>query len=178
MKVDEFVELVDQAGNDEKVQEIVMEHIKDVYVPYEEKVNRAQQIVDMSCLWDVGDETMVKVNSPTMNMLTALSIINVYTDIEIGREDGDALRGFNLLNSRGIINMIIALMNQDEFKEYDKIIQMCYNDLMTNEYGIHAFVDKQMKQLKLLFSPAMPAITQMLEQFAGMLQAEMNTDVK
>lgn len=145
MNIDTFIELF-KTG-----EESITDHIKTDYVPYEKKADVAKAIID-TCCWraeKLPDGTEVKnfhVDSIGKHMLFCMSLIDLYTDIERGKEEGKMLEDFNKLNECGIFDIIISALNKNEIKEYNMVIQMTYDDLITNEYELHAFVSSQVNR--------------------------------
>ena len=79
-------------------------------------------------------------------MLLCMSLIDLYTDIERDKENGKMLEDFNKLNECGMFDIIISALNKNEIKEYNMVIQMTYDDLITNEYEPHAFISSQVNR--------------------------------
>ena len=163
MKITAFMTAFKFRKTEEEKEKMVDEHIKNEYVPYEKKADVAKAIVD-SCFWqkETGDDGVERktlhVDSVAKHMLSCMSIIDLYTDIERQKSGGKMLEDFNLLNSSGVLDMVIRKIDQREFKEFNMILQMTIDDLMTNEYENHAYITKQVDRFGALISTALSPI--------------------
>ena len=135
----------------EEKEKMILDHIKNEYVPFEVKADVAKAIVK-ACYWrkekDInGNEYSVfHLDSVAKYMLTCMAMIDLYTDIERTKNEGKIVEEFNILNEFGILDFIIKNVNQRELKEFNMVLQMTCDDLMTNEYENHAFISKQINR--------------------------------
>ena len=140
---------------EDKVKE-VKKHIKNEYIPYEQKADMAKAIVYSSCYKkDNNGRDYLCIDSVSKHMLTCLTIIDLFTDIERSKQEGKALNDFNTLNSAGLFDIIISLIDQRELKEFNMLIKMTFDDLVANEYEPHAFIRNQVDRFGLLISSIM-----------------------
>lgn len=153
--------------SDEEKEKFVKQHINNVYVPYEHKANVAKAITD-SCFWKKhtnSDGTIVtemEIDSIAKHMLTCMAIVDLYTDIERQKSDGKMLEDFNTLNGSGVLDYIIQNIEERELKEFNMILQMTCDDIITNEYENHAFVRKQVDRFgELIGTILAPVISQL-----------------
>lgn len=167
MKLTAFMTAFKFRKTDEEKEKMVLEHIKNEYVPFEKKIAVAQAIVDNS-FWetvverDGTEDKKLYVNSVTKYMLTCISMIDLYTDIERQKNSGNILDDFNVLNSSGVFDLVIHNINDRELKEFNMVIQMMCDDLITNEFENHAFISKQVKRFgDLVGTTLLPVISKL-----------------
>lgn len=152
--------------DDEKLQ-MVQEHIINQYVPFEKKADIAKAIVNSS-YWreeedgNGGKRKVLHIDSVANYMLKCMAIIDLYTDIERQKGDGKMLDDFNILNSSGILDMLIQNINQRELKEFNMVLQMTQDDVIANEFENHAFISQQIERFgKLIGTALSPVISQL-----------------
>lgn len=130
----------------------VKSHVIDEYIPYEKKVDFASAIVQSSYYEDEEPDTddnshkVFHVDSVAKYMLTCMALVDLFTDIERQRGDGNILNDFNALNKARIFDLIIQCIDPQELKEFRMILQMECDDLIANEYENHAFISKQVER--------------------------------
>ena len=147
----------------EEKESFVREHIKNEYVPYEKKQAVAEAIVKASYWAKDGDREYLHINSAAKYMLTCLSMVDLYTDIERNRGNSKALEDFNTLNSYGVFDIIIKFADPKEIKEFDMVLQMACDDLIANEYENHAFIRNQVERFGKLISATLTPILEGLD---------------
>ena len=152
---------------DEEREAFVKEHIVREYVPYEQKADVAKAIVDV-CFWRTYKDSSgverkeLYVDSISKYMLICMAIVDLYTDITRQKVEGKMLEDFNTLNKYNVIDLIISLINERELKEFNMVVQMTCDDLMTNEYENHAFIAKQVDRFgELVGAILSPVISQL-----------------
>ena len=166
MKLTTFITILNTKKHDEDKEQFIKEHIKYEYIPYEQKADMAKRIVDV-CYFkkennDDLEEYTMHIDSVAKYMITCMSIIDLFTDIERTKKDGKMLEEFNVLNSSGVFDILIKNINQRELKEFNMVLQMTCDDVMTNEYEPHAFVNNQVKRIgNLIGSILVPIVKQM-----------------
>lgn len=141
MKFDEFMELYNNCEETDKCIIFVKEHITKSYIPLEEKDVRAQIIINNSYYDDNGD---FKVNSTAKHMFTFLSIVDMYTDIDINFKDG--LNEYNELDKSMALDNILSIIDEKDLNEFKIILNMKCNDVITNEYEPHGYISKQVER--------------------------------
>lgn len=162
MNIDTFLELF-KTG-----EESITDHIKTYYVPYEKKADVAKAIINTCCYTneELPDGTQIKrfhVDSIGRHMLLCMSLIDLYTDIERDKENGKMLEDFNKLNECGMFDIIISALNKNEIKEYNMVIQMTYDDLITNEYEPHAFISSQVNRFSSLIGAVLVPVLENID---------------
>ena len=164
IKIGAFLNALKFRKTDEEKKEFVKSHIVNSYIPYEKKVAAAQRIVDVS-YWitepsvDDKERKVLHINSTAKYMLTCMTVIDLFTDIERQHGENKMLDDFNNLNSLGIFDILISNINEREFKEFEMVLRMICDDTITNEFENHAFITKQLNRfgdiLSVTLSPIM-----------------------
>lgn len=149
--------------DDEKIK-FVKKHIKNEYVPYEKKADLANSIVNLSYWVDDGDcGKILHVDSIVKYMLTCICIIDLYTDIERQKKEDTMLEDFNILNGSGVLDIVINNVDSRELKEFNMVLQMTCDDVMTNEYENHAYITKQVDRFSKLIGAAIAPVLSNLD---------------
>ena len=166
MKLSAFMNVYKIRKSNDEREKLVKEHIKDDYVPYDKKADIAKAIAD-NCYWDKmktedgKEHKELHVDSVAKYMLTCISLVDLYTDIERQKGDGKMLEDFNTLNRSGILDYIIKNIDKRELKEFNMVLQMTCEDIITNEYENHAFIAKQVNRFGDLISASLvPVLSQ------------------
>ena len=147
MKIDKFIKEFDNAKKTKKdVSAVLAKRKTRDYVPYYEKVTRAKNIVSISC-YDVEKSGMKRfiINSPNRYFLFIRALFESYTDLEF--VDEKVVEEFDLINERGIIPMLIALMGEAEYQEFQTILTMVLDDEMENYRSLAGFLDSKVDLL-------------------------------
>ena len=91
-----------------------------------------------------------------------MSMVELYTDIERSKVKGSMLDDFNALNGSGVLDLIVQNVDDRELKEFNMVLQLVYDDLMTNEYELHSFIGKQTERFgELLGAILLPVLSQL-----------------
>ena len=160
MNIDMFLELYTKGETD------VAAHIKTGYVPYETKANVAKAIVE-TCYWhrvelpDGTKTTRFYVDSVGKYMLSQMSMIDLYTDIERNKEN--MLGDYNKLDSFGIFDTLSSDIDKEEIDEYYKVIQMTCDDAITNYYEPHAFISSQVERFGTLIGAVLGPVLENID---------------
>lgn len=108
------------------------------YIGYGVKIFLADTIIKTSCL----KEGRVYIDSCKKYMLYIYALMDTYTNIEINQKEW--MSQYDRLDSLGLIEPILALIPEKERSTFKTILDMKLDDLMTNRYGIYAYIDEQM----------------------------------
>lgn len=111
------------------------------YIGYGVKIFLADTIIKTSCL----KEGRVYIDSCKKYMLYIYALIDTYTNIEINQKEW--MSQYDRLDSLGLIEPILALIPEKERSTFKTILDMKLDDLMTNRYGIYAYIDEQMDRV-------------------------------
>ena len=144
MKIETLLTVLKTKNNEKDRVDLIKSHVLDKYIPLEEKQVRAQNIIKSSYyLKDNDGNEIFHINSVAKYMLTCMTLIDIYTDIERSTREGKIVEEFNKLNEAGIFDILIQSINQRELKEFNMVLDMEANDVMTNEYEPGGFVRNQ-----------------------------------
>ena len=92
--------------------------------------------------------------------LTALSLLDMYTDIERG---DNVLEDFNKLNEVRFFDEIREYVDDDELDEFANILEMEQKDLLKNEYEIGGFIRNQVGRLASVLQNTLPPLLAQLD---------------
>lgn len=167
-KLTAFITAYKFRKTDEEKIAFLKEHIKSDYVPFEKKADIAKAIVQASYYVkekDINGNEVQKFRADSIAkyMLTCMSLLDLYTDIERNKNEGKMLEDFNILNEYGIFDVLIQNIQPRELKEFNMIIQMTVDDLLTNEYEMHSFIRNQVERFGTLISTALSPIIEKLD---------------
>ena len=147
MKIDTFLTLLKSKKKDDERIALIKERIKNKYVPIEEKQVRTNNIIKSSFYEKRDDGTEVfHVNSVAKYMLTCMTLLDLYTDLERNQKEGKILEEFNKLNEQGVFDILVQSVDQRELKEFNMVLDMESSDVMANEYEPGAFVRNQIER--------------------------------
>ena len=128
------------------------------YASYGVKIFLADTIIKTSCLKDgkVHNDNCKKY------MLYLFALIDTYTNIEINQKEWTF--EYDRLDSLGLIESILGLIPEKEIATFKTILDMKMDDLMTNRYGTHAFVEEQMDRLSAITSELNKAFAPLMDK--------------
>lgn len=128
------------------------------YVGYGTKIFLADTIIKTSCL----NDGQIYIDSCKKYLLYIYTLIDTYTNIELNQKD--LMIQYDRLDSIGLIEPILALIPEKERATFKTILDMKQDDLMTNRYGVHAFIKEQMDRLTNVFSEFSKAFSPLVEK--------------
>lgn len=128
------------------------------YASYGVKIFLADTIIKTSCLKD----GKVHIDSCKKYMLYLFALIDTYTNIEINQKEWTF--EYDRLDSLGLIESILGLIPEKEIATFKTILDMKMDDLMTNRYGTHAFVEEQMDRLSAITSELNKAFAPLMDK--------------
>lgn len=132
MKVKEFIEKYNEAENKE---EFLNERLTTDYVKYEVKVDVCEKILNATHHQEITDGVTVwHHRGAYAYVIYTQQLITAYTDIEFN--DEDFMADFNELNRLDLINELTDIIPEREFFEFNTVMQMCTEDLESNERNI------------------------------------------
>ena len=179
-KLTAFITAYKFRKTDEEKTDFLKEHIKSDYVPFEKKADIAKAIVQASYYVkekDINGNEVQKFRADSIAkyMLTCMSLFDLYTDIERSKNEGKMLEDFNILNGYGIFDALIQNIQPRELKEFNMIMQMTVDDLLTNEYEAHSFIRNQVERFgSLIGTTIKPLIDQFNEDTVKDLLSQIN----
>lgn len=131
------------------------------YQGYATKLFLAQNIINMCCLKD----GKVHIDSCKKYIMYIYTMLKFYTNIDI--QEKDLMTQYDLLDENDLVEKILALIPEKEIVTFKTILDMKLDDLMTNKYGTHAFVEEQMDRIENIsskfsevFAPVIETLTE------------------
>lgn len=168
IKMSAFMNAYKYRKTQEEKEQFIISHIKDEYIPYETKADVAKAIVNCS-YWrtekgiDGVERKVFYVDSVAKYMLTCMSMIDLFTDIERSKTNGKMLDEFNKLNSAGIFDVILQNINKRELNEFNMVLDFTCRDVIANEYENHAFISKQVDRFGNLLGAIIAPVLEQLD---------------
>lgn len=149
MTVKEFVEKYNQINTKTAKASMIKSILKDVlYLTFEEKVDLSNKIVTISAY---------KPNTNTINLrsyikywLFAQAIVDNYTTLDVDSKNW--IEEYNELNRNGVMNAIVNSIPEDEFNELKMVLDMQWNDAITNCNLTVNIVQKVFDNIKDIFN--------------------------
>lgn len=135
------------------------------YVGYGAKVFLANTIINTTCLKD----GRVHIDSCKKYLLYVFSLIDTYTNIEVDSKNW--MLQYDRLDSLGLIEPILALIPEKEIVTFKTILDMKLDDLMTNRYGVHAYIDEQMDRFNNIASEIGKAFSPLIEKLEKQIKS-------
>ena len=134
------------------------------YIGYGIKIFLADTIIKTSCL----KEGRVYIDSCKKYMLYIYALIDTYTNIEINQKEW--MSQHDRLDSLGLIEPILALIPEKERSTFKTILDMKLDDLMTNRYGIYAYIDEQMDRAAKIATEIGKAFGPLIEKLSKQIE--------
>ena len=143
--VDRLVKVKTPEGKENEVLvNYIRGHINNEYVSYADKCDLAKRLIEAAHYISVGggenEIRIYKQNSPALYMLKCLSLVDMYTDIEIKYAD-DVVKEFDMLAQRGLFDVFVSLVSEDEIRTFDMVIDMTEDDILENERSVVGMVE-------------------------------------
>lgn len=135
------------------------------YIGYGTKVFLANTIINTTCLKD----SRVHIDSCKKYLLYVFSLIDTYTNIEVDSKNW--LFQYDRLDSLNLIEPILKLIPEKEVVTFKTILDMKLDDLMTNRYGVHAYIDEQMDRFNNIASEIGKAFSPLIEKLEKQIKS-------
>ena len=135
------------------------------YIGYGTKVFLANTIINTTCLKD----SRVHIDSCKKYLLYVFSLIDTYTNIEVDSKNW--LFQYDRLDSLNLIEPILKLIPEKEVITFKTILDMKLDDLMTNRYGVHAYIDEQMDRFNNIASEIGKAFSPLIEKLEKQIKS-------
>lgn len=124
-------------------------------------MSRCELLVN-SCWYRTDPNTGVKrlaVNSANLRVMFRMELVKQYTDIELNYNGVGIVEDYDKLRQSGLLVKIFSLIPKSEFEEFDTVLEMTKQDLITNEYEIGAYVKNRINDgLTIIGSLILPAL--------------------
>ena len=165
MKIDTFLKLYETKKTDDEKAEAIKQIMKNNRVSYSDKVDRVGIIAKNSYHIkqkdvDGTEREVFKQNSAAKYMLYSLTLVDLYTTLEIDFKQ--SLELFEKINGE-ILDMIIMSIDERERKEFQMLLDFACDDLLVNEYEPHAFIREQVERFASLFGTIIAPIIENID---------------
>lgn len=139
---------------DSAMELFIKKHITTQYVPFLTKVVYCRNIIDKTCYITDGKRKIIKINSENRYLFTIMRLIELYTDIEFGNyenadENNNISVDYDKLNEVGAIDKILNAIPENEFREFNNIMDMKLDDFRDNEYSLTSLLYNLKESLSL-----------------------------
>ena len=161
MKVDTFLKLYNTKKTEEEKVAAIAQIMNNAHISYADKVDRAGIIAKNSYhVKETGadgvEREVFRQNSAAKYMLYSLTLVDLYTTLEIDFKQ--SLELFEKINGE-VLDKIIMSIDERERKEFQMLLDFACDDLLVNEYELHAFIREQIERFGSLFGTIVaPAI--------------------
>ena len=144
MNVDFFVQQI--AMNKKSMESYLRNKVmKNEYVAYEEKIAKCETIIKNTSV--IKDEAtgieIYKRNTPACNLFFNLTLIDLYTNIEIDFSK-NMLKDYNELERHGYIDLLLSYIPKPEYVAWQKLIDMIASDYMENNRSLVSYLDTKL----------------------------------
>ena len=185
MKILELVEKYNSYNNSTLKASLLKDIKITPYVSIIKKDTYAQLIVDKTTFeqeaYDDNGKTKyrktdkIRVNSVAQYIQFCRAVIELYTDLEIDKDDKGFIKGYDALKSSGLLDILMVgsdkadpLIPMSELSEFKTILTMKQSDTQFNETTAQAFISKQIGRISDLASvtltPLMDVVSKKLDE--------------
>ena len=135
---------VPEGKTNEELANYIDSHVTNNYVSYAEKCDIARRLVESTyyaTIKDINGEEKRKYmqNTPALHMLKILTLINLYTDIEV--DFANSVRDFDMLSQRELVGALLARIPNSEEDTFSMLIDMMIDDMYENERSVIMLVE-------------------------------------
>ena len=151
MNFNTFITLFENKKKNGGIDDFIEYHMKNHYVSFEEKQARANVIIENTFYEkDENGNRYFHVNSVATHMFVFLTLVDMYTDIEIDYKK--SLEQYNKLKETDGFDFIIPNISKSEMTEFKIILDSMKSDIITNEYEPHAYFSQQVDRFGKIIS--------------------------
>lgn len=164
MRLLEFVEKYNNMANNTLKEQLLSKIKITPYVSIIKKDAYAQLIVDKTTFeqeaYDDNGVTKyrktdkIRVNSVAQYVQFCRAVIELYTDLEIDKDDKGFINGYDALKSSGVLDILMIgsdkadpLIPMSELSEFKTILTMKQSDTQFNETTTQAFISKKIGRI-------------------------------
>ena len=142
ISVKDFVQMykTNSKTTDKTFEDFIKKHIVVDYIDFIKKEVICTTIINSTCYIESGGRQIVKINSPARFIIFIMRLIDLYTDIEVDFTDANYVKQYDELNKIGAINTLISAIPNNEYVEFNTMLNMKMDDFRDNEYSIKAFL--------------------------------------
>ncbi len=146
MTVEFFINQYRTSNNSE---EMISKHIKEKqYISFQDKIDDCFYIIKQSCWKTTDNGAIFWIDRCRQFYLFALKLIERYTDIEISEDLSKSLQEFDTLNKEGLIDILLSKIPQKEHIEYDRLLNITFEDEVTNNQSIVSYFSRMVDGIK------------------------------
>ena len=185
MKLLEFVEKYNNTANSSLKEQLLSKIKITPYVSIIKKdayahliVNRTmfeQESYDDNGVTKYRKTDKIRVNSVAQYVQFCRAVIELYTDLEIDKDDKGFIKGYDALKSSGLLDILMVgsdkadpLIPMSELSEFKTILTMKQSDTQFNETTTQAFISKQIGRISDLanatLTPLVDVVSKKLEE--------------
>lgn len=95
-------------------------------------------------------------------MLYVYTVFTLYTNIDI--PENKMVLAFDALDRYKLIDIILAEISEAELNTFNTVLQMCQDDMMTNNYEIHGYINRNIENITTEFSKVLYPIVSNLNK--------------
>lgn len=157
------------------------------YISFMTKIDEAERIITSTSYEpkyeydEAGNRNVVlgrmRVNSATRFCLSVMKLIDLYTNITV--DINNFMAEYDTLNEVGLIEVLISRIPEKEVTEFNTVISMTFDDMMTNKCSIQNYVNDKIEQisdvLNVLVKSAEPTLTKLADTILSMDEKEKKT---
>lgn len=145
MKIEQFI---DEFNKSQDKEAYVKKHITKEYIPYSHKISLCNNIAEFTTHKQVQGRKIFSIDTAMRYMLFVLTIIESYTDIELGLDD-KRMKAFDLIEQYNVMFFIANCMG-NEYKRLDTVLKMQVDDIYSNERDLPSFLDTKIDAINLV----------------------------
>ena len=145
MRVNEFIDEFKKAQDKESYTKL---HIIKNYLPFAEKISVCNKIAEYTTHKQVQEKKIFSIDSAMRYMLFVFTIVECYTDIELGKDD-ERMKAFDLLEMNNVMFFIRNCLG-DEYARIDTVLKMQVEDIYNNERDLPSFLETKIDAVNLV----------------------------
>lgn len=181
MKLLEFVEKYNNTANSTLKEQLLSKIKITPYVSIIKKDAYAQLIVDKTTFeqesYDDNGVTKyrktdkIRVNSVAQYVQFCRAVVELYTDLEIDKDDKGFINGYDALKLSGLLDVLMVgsdkadpLIPMSELSEFKTILTMKQSDTQFNETTTQAFISKQIGRISDLANATLTPLVEVVSK--------------
>ena len=177
--VKSFVEEYEKCSNNDDKAKFLKNKLKtEKYMPYDDKMTIAENIVKHSSYAMVKEDGVLKqtdriaLNSPMRYILFVMTVVDKYTNIEVNFKN--VMPEFDALNFDGLIEVIFGKIGDKEMAEFNTVVEMVLNDFMANKYQFKNYIDDTLLKVSGLVEKCAPLIDNITNKLDNMSEEDVD----
>ena len=175
--VKSFVEEYEKCSNNDDKTKFLKNKLKtEKYIPYDDKLTMAKNIVNHSSYAMVKEDGILKktdrvaLNSPMRYILFVMTVVDKYTNIEVNFTN--IMPDFDALNFNSLIEIIFEKVGDKEVAEFNTVVEMVLNDFMANKYQFKNYIDDTLLKISGLVEKCAPLIDNITSKLDSMSEED------